>query len=53
MMNVEGFEVDIFVETYDHLVSGKKARRAFMSKNNRLIGWEIFGWRNFSTKPMN
>ena len=36
MMNVEGFEVDIFVETFDHLVSGENAGRAFMAKNDRL-----------------
>ena len=35
-MNVEGFEVEIFAETFDHLVNGEKAGRAFMAKNDRL-----------------
>ena len=36
VMNVEGFEVEIFAETFDHLVNGEKAGRAFMAKNDRL-----------------
>ena len=36
VMNVEGFEVEIFAETFDHLVNGEKAGRAFMAKIDRL-----------------
>ena len=36
VMNVKCFEVDIFADTFDHLVNGEKAGRAFMAKKDRF-----------------